>query len=76
MKHSLIANEISSVMGIVNGTTNYMLTRMVEDGLSYDDALKEAQQKASPRRIPPPTWTGSTLPPRLPSWPPLHSTRA
>ncbi len=45
MKHSLIANEISSVMGIVNGTTNYMLTRMVEDGLSYDAALKEAQEK-------------------------------
>ena len=45
MKHSLIANEVSSVMGIVNGTTNYMLTRMVEDGLSYDDALREAQEK-------------------------------
>lgn len=45
LKHSLIANKISSVMGIVNGTTNYMLTRMVEDGLSYDDALKEAQEK-------------------------------
>lgn len=45
MKHSLIANEISSVMGIVNGTTNYMLTRMVDEGLSYDDALKEAQDK-------------------------------
>ena len=45
LKHSLIANEISSVMGIVNGTTNYMLTRMVEDGLSYDAALKEAQEK-------------------------------
>ena len=45
LKHSLIANEVSSVMGIVNGTTNYMLTRMVEQGLSYDDALKEAQAK-------------------------------
>ena len=45
MKHSLIANEVSSVMGIVNGTTNYMLTRMVEDGLSYDEVLKEAQAK-------------------------------
>ena len=45
LKHSLIANEVSSVMGIVNGTTNYMLTRMVEDGLSYDDALREAQEK-------------------------------
>ena len=45
LKHSLFANEISSVMGIVNGTTNYMLTRMVEEGLSYDEALKEAQQR-------------------------------
>lgn len=43
LKHSLIANEIKKVMGIVNGTTNYMLTRMAEDGLSYDDALAEAQ---------------------------------
>ncbi len=45
LKHSLIANEITSVMGIVNGTTNYMLTRMVEDSMSYDDALAEAQAK-------------------------------
>lgn len=45
MKHSLIANEIASVMGIVNGTTNYMLTRMAEDRMSYEDALKEAQAK-------------------------------
>ncbi len=45
LKHSLIANEVESVMGIVNGTTNYMLTRMAEDGLSYEEALKEAQEK-------------------------------
>ncbi len=45
LKHSLIANRVDTVMGIVNGTTNYMLTRMVEDGLNYDDALKEAQEK-------------------------------
>ncbi|MEG0477005.1 MAG: homoserine dehydrogenase [Raoultibacter sp.] len=45
LKHSLIANEISSVMGIVNGTTNYMLSRMADDGMSYDEALKEAQAK-------------------------------
>ena len=44
LKHSLVANEISSVMGIVNGTTNYMLTRMTENGLGYDEALKEAQE--------------------------------
>ncbi len=45
LKHSLIANEIESVTGIVNGTTNYMLTRMAEDGMSYGEALAEAQAK-------------------------------
>lgn len=45
LKHSLIANRIDSIMGIVNGTTNYMLARMDEDGMSYEDVLKEAQQK-------------------------------
>ena len=45
LKHSLIANRIDSIMGIVNGTTNYMLTRMDEDGMSYEDVLKEAQAK-------------------------------
>ena len=43
LKHSLIANEVSSVMGIVNGTTNYMLTRMANEGISYEDVLAEAQ---------------------------------
>ncbi|MGI6535419.1 MAG: homoserine dehydrogenase [Eggerthellaceae bacterium] len=43
LKYSLIANEIDSVMGIVNGTTNYMLTRMEEEGLDYDEALAHAQ---------------------------------
>lgn len=45
LKHSLIANRIDSIMGIVNGTTNYMLTRMDEDGMSYEDALKEVQER-------------------------------
>lgn len=45
LKHSLIANRIDSIMGIVNGTTNYMLTRMDEDGMSYEDALKESQER-------------------------------
>jgi len=39
----LAANEISEVMGILNGTTNYMLTQMRGSGLSFDVALKEAQ---------------------------------
>lgn len=45
LKHVLVSNEITRVMGIVNGTTNYMLTRMAEDGLDYDSALSEAQAK-------------------------------
>ncbi len=45
LKSCLAANRISSVMGIVNGTTNYMLTRMSLEGLSYEDALREAQEK-------------------------------
>lgn len=45
LKHSLIANRVDAVMGIVNGTTNYMLTRMSEDSMSYEDALREAQEK-------------------------------
>lgn len=45
MKRTLISNEITSIMGIMNGTTNYMLTRMTKDKLSYDDALLEAQKQ-------------------------------
>lgn len=45
LKHCLVSNEITSVMGIVNGTTNYMLTCMAEDGLDYDSALAEAQER-------------------------------
>jgi homoserine dehydrogenase len=43
LKHALVSNEITAVYGIVNGTTNYMLTRMAEDGLDYGAALAEAQ---------------------------------
>ncbi|HEY3375659.1 MAG TPA: homoserine dehydrogenase [Candidatus Aquicultor sp.] len=45
MKHSLAANKITRVMGIVNGTTNYILTKMTEEDMSLEDALKEAQAK-------------------------------
>jgi homoserine dehydrogenase len=45
LKHALTGNEIESVTGIVNGTTNYMLTRMAEEGIGYDDALAEAQRR-------------------------------
>src|SRR5574340_481002 len=45
LKHSLVSNEIQAVYGIVNGTTNYMLTRMAADGLDYNSALAEAQAR-------------------------------
>ena len=43
MNCALTAEHIDSVMGILNGTTNYILTRMDEDGADFDDALREAQ---------------------------------
>ena len=42
---ALIANEYTEVMGILNGTTNYILTKMTEEGRAYDEILKEAQAK-------------------------------
>lgn len=43
LTHSLNANRISKVMGILNGTTNFMLTQMADKGLEYEDVLKIAQ---------------------------------
>lgn len=43
LRDGLSANHIISMQGIMNGTSNYMLTRMINDGISYDDILKEAQ---------------------------------
>ena len=44
LKECLAGNEITEVMGIVNGTTNYILTKMTQEGWDFDDALKEAQR--------------------------------
>ncbi len=43
MRESLAGDQITRVMGIVNGTTNYILTKMHEEGRAFDDVLKEAQ---------------------------------
>ena len=43
MNTSLAPDHIEKIMGILNGTTNYMLTKMSRDGSSYEDVLKEAQ---------------------------------
>jgi homoserine dehydrogenase len=44
LRESLAGERLIRVMGIVNGTTNYILTRMTEEGASYADALAEAQE--------------------------------
>ena len=43
MRESLVGDQITRVMGIVNGTTNYILTKMDENGTAFADALKQAQ---------------------------------
>jgi homoserine dehydrogenase len=44
LRESLVGDEITSVIGIVNGTTNYILDRMDTGGISFAEALHEAQQ--------------------------------
>jgi homoserine dehydrogenase len=44
LKQSLSVNRIHAVTGIVNGTTNYILTRMQAEGISFDDVLADAQK--------------------------------
>ncbi|MEI6217082.1 MAG: homoserine dehydrogenase [Actinomycetes bacterium] len=43
LAESLVGDRVERVMGIINGTTNYILTKMHEDGTSFEDALNEAQ---------------------------------
>jgi homoserine dehydrogenase len=50
MRESLIANSINSIKGIINGTSNYILSAMFEKNISFKAALKEAQQKGYAER--------------------------
>ena len=45
LKEGLVANRIESIYGIVNGTTNYILTKMTSEGKKFGDVLKKAQEK-------------------------------
>ena len=45
LRYDLAGNEISEISGILNGTTNYILTRMISGGIDFADALAEAQAK-------------------------------
>ncbi len=49
---SLSANELTDVYGILNGTTNYILTQMIKEGESFEDALKGAQEKGYAEKDP------------------------
>ena len=44
LEHALIGNEALTVAGILNGTTNYILSRMASEGLGYDEVLADAQR--------------------------------
>ena len=68
LQQCLAANEIEEVFGILNGTTNYILTRMVRSGITFEAALKEAQAMGMPSRIPPLTWRGRTPAARSVFW--------
>ena len=74
MHQCLAANVITEVEGIVNGTTNFMLTKMARENMGFDEALKPSRSPSSwamPRpRTPATTWTAGTPAARSPSWPP------
>ena len=44
LREGLVSNDIESIHGILNGTCNYILTRMEREGASFDDVLKDAQR--------------------------------
>ena len=48
----LAANDINWIMGILNGTTNYILTKMINDGESFENALADAQEKGYAEKDP------------------------
>lgn len=52
LNQCLAANEIFEIQGILNGTTNYILTQMIKQGRSFEDALKDAQEKGYAERNP------------------------
>jgi len=52
LNQCLAANDITEIVGILNGTTNYILTKMIKEGQSFEDALKDAQDKGYAERNP------------------------
>lgn len=52
LNYSLTAEKIDSITGILNGTTNYILTKMDKEGADFDEVLKEAQEKGYAEKNP------------------------
>lgn len=52
MREGLVANRIESIYGIINGTANYILSRMTNDGGRFEDVLKKAQEKGYAEKDP------------------------
>lgn len=52
LNSSLTADEIDEITGILNGTTNYILSKMAHEGLDFDEVLKDAQEKGYAERNP------------------------
>jgi homoserine dehydrogenase len=52
MNQCLVANKVGEVAGILNGTTNFILTKMIQDGMTFADALKLAQDLGFAERNP------------------------
>lgn len=52
LNQSLTADEITEIVGILNGTTNFILSKMAKEGLSFDETLKEAQELGYAERNP------------------------
>ena len=52
LNYSLTAEKIDAITGILNGTTNYILSKMEKEGADFEDVLKEAQEKGYAERNP------------------------
>mgnify|MGYP000001889015 FL=1 len=72
LKQCLAANDISEIVGIVNGTTNYILTKMTEEGIDFADALKKAQELGFAEADPTADVEGLDAGRKWRSWHPSH----
>ena len=74
LKQCLAGNHLDEVMGIVNGTTNFILTKMTQEGMEFQEALAMATQLGYAEADPTADIEAMMRAERWPSWPPLPST--